>query len=309
MPFRPKLVVEVRHGLGNRLRAYLAAAEVAARSGRALTLVWTPDAHCNATFDALFARPPGLCVRTALPPTEAGAAALFYDYMGARARPTLNTSARADVVVRSAYLLVADGVDTTSRAAPASLEARARRLRPSPAVAALLATALRPVRPPFVAVHLRTESDPTRDLPRRAATDASEVDAARATLQHRRRCQAARYAPAALQLATRLRARSVVVASDRAAAAHEHFAGEAWSRAVAADAARRGGAPPARVEVHPLRQGARCFADPRQAPCVQLAAAHMLALSRGRGLVPSAWSSFSEVVEWMGRFRATRRVC
>ena len=75
MPFRPKLVVEVRHGLGNRLRAYLAAAEVAARSGRALTLVWTPDAHCNATFDALFARPPGLCVRTALPPTEAGAAA------------------------------------------------------------------------------------------------------------------------------------------------------------------------------------------------------------------------------------------
>ena len=78
---------------------------------------------------------------------------------------------------------------------------------------------------------------------------------------------------------------------------------------VAADAARRGGAPPARVEVHPLRQGARCFADPRQAPCVQLAAAHMLALSRGRGLVPSAWSSFSEVVEWMGRFRATRRVC
>ena len=48
------LVIEVAHGLGNRLRALASAAAVAAASGRILRVVWTPDIHCNCRFTDLF---------------------------------------------------------------------------------------------------------------------------------------------------------------------------------------------------------------------------------------------------------------
>lgn len=49
-----RLVIDVQHGLSNRLRAY-ACAQVIARAGnRQLTIVWQPDAHCQCVFQDLF---------------------------------------------------------------------------------------------------------------------------------------------------------------------------------------------------------------------------------------------------------------
>ena len=120
----------MQHGLGNRLRAYLSAAEVAHRSNRSLTLVWVPDEHCNATFQSLFQRKEHEDVRDA---PFAPSAAVMYDYMNVNPRPIIHTARHPgeDIVVRSAYLLVSDVVDTPLDSA--SLR-RARDLVVSPAV-------------------------------------------------------------------------------------------------------------------------------------------------------------------------------
>lgn len=49
-----KLVVEVSHGLGNRLRAYATASALSMRTGRTLELVWPSDVHLQADFSDLF---------------------------------------------------------------------------------------------------------------------------------------------------------------------------------------------------------------------------------------------------------------
>lgn len=45
---RPKLFIDVQHGLCNRLRALASAAVIAARTKRQLVVVWVPDHHCEA---------------------------------------------------------------------------------------------------------------------------------------------------------------------------------------------------------------------------------------------------------------------
>jgi hypothetical protein len=51
------LIVDVRYGLGNRIRVLASAMGVAAAEGRPLMVVWVPDAHCNASLRALFREP------------------------------------------------------------------------------------------------------------------------------------------------------------------------------------------------------------------------------------------------------------
>jgi len=48
------VIVNVRNGLGNRLRAFASAASVAAALGRPLMVVWVSDLHCNCSFRNLF---------------------------------------------------------------------------------------------------------------------------------------------------------------------------------------------------------------------------------------------------------------
>ena len=49
-----KLVVEVSHGLGNRLRALSSAAALARITNRQLYVVWVRDLHLNASLHDLF---------------------------------------------------------------------------------------------------------------------------------------------------------------------------------------------------------------------------------------------------------------
>jgi len=51
---RPKLIIEPKNGLGNRLRALASAAVVAQASKRNLVVIWTCDNHCEAKFSDLF---------------------------------------------------------------------------------------------------------------------------------------------------------------------------------------------------------------------------------------------------------------
>ena len=49
-----KLYIEVKNGLGNRLRALASAYNIAKGSGRKLVIIWTTDEHCEAKFSELF---------------------------------------------------------------------------------------------------------------------------------------------------------------------------------------------------------------------------------------------------------------
>jgi hypothetical protein len=157
---RPRLYIDVQHGLCNRLRALASAAVIAEAVGRQLVVIWRPDAHCRARAGDL--------LRLPWPVIEDGAAEVMrarsvreWNYMevepGAKFdEPVLaETAAPAgDVYVRSAYVLV-----SPHRSGPA--EARVlRALRPAEAVLDLVQ---RVARPSAVAVHVRMATGPGFD--------------------------------------------------------------------------------------------------------------------------------------------------
>jgi len=51
------VIVNVKNGLGNRLRAFASAASVAASLGRPLMVVWVSDLHCNCSLRNLLQLP------------------------------------------------------------------------------------------------------------------------------------------------------------------------------------------------------------------------------------------------------------
>ena len=60
-PDRPRLFVDVQHGLCNRLRALVSGAAIAARTGRQLVVIWVPDHHCEARIGDVL-RYPGMVI-------------------------------------------------------------------------------------------------------------------------------------------------------------------------------------------------------------------------------------------------------
>ena len=62
------LVVEVRNGLGNRLRALASAMAVARAERRPLLAVWVPDLHCNCSLRTLLAPPLPFALAETPPP-------------------------------------------------------------------------------------------------------------------------------------------------------------------------------------------------------------------------------------------------
>ncbi len=73
---KAKLIIDVQHGLANRLRAYACASVIAKFSNRDLQLVWTPDHHCECHFHDLFTNPVELVSHL---PVEQEVA--YYNYM------------------------------------------------------------------------------------------------------------------------------------------------------------------------------------------------------------------------------------
>lgn len=154
---KPLFVIDVQHGLCNRLRALASAAVLAEVSGRQLVVVWRTDAHCGARAGDL--------LHLGLPVIEDGTAdqlrerdARVYNYMeiepGARFGEPVRTEGAREIYVRSAYVLESPQAD--ARAETAFLRA----LRPAGPVLDLVATQPGPF---DLAVHIRMATGPEFD--------------------------------------------------------------------------------------------------------------------------------------------------
>jgi hypothetical protein len=103
-----RLYIDAQHGLGNRLRAIGSANAVAEATGRELVIVWQPDHHCDAPFDALFTPPCAVIGENFIDNAHAdGLVVLNYmelELGNAKSAP-LDLLPGRDAYVRSAYLI------------------------------------------------------------------------------------------------------------------------------------------------------------------------------------------------------------
>lgn len=106
------LVVNVQHGLGNRLRALASGQAVAAAAGRHFRLLWLPDTHCGARFQDLFDCPE-LDVWDTFDEREVNGSNFHrYNYMeneeGSKKDEVILTKVDKHIYVKSAYRLRSD---------------------------------------------------------------------------------------------------------------------------------------------------------------------------------------------------------
>lgn len=148
---RRRLFIDAQHGLGNRLRAIGSAAQIAARTGRELVIVWRPDHHCDCRFGALFDYP-GVVIEDDAPEAAAARGSVVHNYMeaepdGRKDAPIMLDHDR-DVYVRSAFVLNSPLTDWEGQ------NVFLRSLPPAKAVRALVDS----VKGPFdLSVHVRME--------------------------------------------------------------------------------------------------------------------------------------------------------
>lgn len=108
---RPRLYIDVQHGLCNRLRAMASAAAIADNTDRTLVVIWRPDHHCEARIGDLL-HYPGPVIEDDAADLMRTRSARVYNYMevepGARfEEPILaeRDTPEGDVYIRSAYPL------------------------------------------------------------------------------------------------------------------------------------------------------------------------------------------------------------
>jgi Glycosyl transferase family 2/N-terminal domain of galactosyltransferase len=107
-PHRPRLFIDVQHGLGNRLRALGSAAAIAEATGRELVVVWQPDDHCSGHLSDLYDYP-GAVETTRFLDDAAQSGAAVYNYMpaepGAAKDAPIRLDTSADIYARAASVL------------------------------------------------------------------------------------------------------------------------------------------------------------------------------------------------------------
>lgn len=97
------LYIDVRHGLGNRLRAMASAAIIAKNTERELRIIWVPDEHCEASFSDLFDT--NLTVISKPLSADEFRGMHFIDYMGNDKGQIINVSKSDGLLIRSAFSL------------------------------------------------------------------------------------------------------------------------------------------------------------------------------------------------------------
>jgi hypothetical protein len=280
---RRLLVAHLQHGLANRLRALASAAALAAAAGRHLRVVCPRDAHFDASLgDLLDLSASGLDdVWETFHPGEMD---MFdfdvYDYMafrpggaaGGRYRQ-IDAASPRHVYVKSAYFLNASALSEGAEGAAL------RRLRPAPAVAALMDAAPLPRERFVVGVHVRGR-DPRGELP---GVDAARAypEAAELVAQRRVGGDAGRFA-AEMRRQARVHPGALFFLAADSPGAVDGLAAEFGD----ADVAR-------------LPGGGGACAD-RSPRCLRLALADLLLLSMADLLLGSPWSTFSEVAQLYG---------
>lgn len=271
---RHRLYLDAQHGLCNRLRAIASAAGIAARTDRALVVIWRPDPHCEARLGDLF-RYSGAVIEDAAADDLRARSARVYNYMeiepGARfEEPILAGGDRidGDVYVRSAYPLVSPYHDRTAE------HRFLRELVVSDPVRALVE---RPRPRPDIAVHIRMASGPGFEhLPYESADNWPGHRHAE-LLEWRRASHADRFLARLETLLAEGCDRRIFVAAD-------------LEQTYARLAARLG---------HRVDRLERDRYD-RSARQLQFAVADLMLLARAPFLLASGWSSFSDMAARLG---------
>ncbi len=273
---RPRLYIDVQHGLCNRLRAMASAAGIAARTDRALVVLWRPDPHCEARIGDLLRYPGPVIEEDDAAELLRARSARVYNYMeiepGARFEEPILAEGDApdgDVYVRSAYPLTGPHRD---------FEEERRFLRALVAadpVRDLVAL----VRPRYdIAAHIRMASGPGFEHLPHESPDNWPAHRHRELVEWRRKSHADHFIARLDALIAERAIRTIFVAADMA---------ETYTRL-----AERYGERVSWLE--------RDLYDrsPRQ---IQYALADLILLARAPRLLASTWSSFSEVAARMGR--------
>jgi len=163
---RNVIMIEPYHGLGNRLRAYASAAALARKTGKALVVVWIPDPHVNATMRDLFDTTNITIVDYSI--TRAVSLVfpdlLTYDYNSkGRKDEVLRDSFAVPIYVRSAYVLQSETFVSENE-----ISEELRMLNPSQQVVEHvhnLEAKIATLQGDLIGVHIRMNSDITRDVP------------------------------------------------------------------------------------------------------------------------------------------------
>ena len=297
-----KLVVEVSHGLGNRLRALSSAAALARITNRQLYVVWVPDLHLNASLhDLFYVSNVQVIEESYLQCALSSHQYTVYDYLEnpveESRRPKVKTKVSKHIYIRTAYRVFGKKKTITTEQMTAVLSS----LRPSPTVLRFvnqiekLITAQTGQRiGGTVGVHIRMQGNLELDIPGISRLGALDVRSATSRMRdvaaQRQRCHFKHFVDS-------IRARehsepfqyTYIISSD-SNEARDGMTQELGSRAF----------------VPQLPEYKECMASPRGLLCVQLALAEMLILSRTSAFISSAQSSFSEVIEVLGGFHSDR---
>ena len=292
-----KLVVEVSHGLGNRLRAYSTAAALSKRTGRSLEIVWPSDVHLQAHFIDLFEDTDLVWhPESFLECAQQSSAFVVYDYLKNpvdwRDRKPVDDRLGKHLYVRTAYRVI--GVTDYELV---EISRALRHLKPAPSVLALkmsmedqLARETGKNISDAVGVHIRMQGDLEKDIP--GIYQLSRTDP--------------RYAGPRMQK----------VAESRSKCHVKHFIKTLRERLsvdqlyfIAADCLEARTAMQHEFGMHALTphlpEHTYCEGSAvRTLRCVQLALAEMLLLAETRTFIYSDESSFSEIVVKLGRFQS-----
>lgn len=276
MARRPRLYIDVQHGLCNRLRAMASAAALARATERQLVVIWVPDAHCQGRLSDIL-HYDGPCLDNAADAALARRqAARVYNYMEVEPgavfdEPILADPAQqpGDLYLRSAYSLNAPQIDLAQE------QRFLRALAPAPAVRALVAQVRQPN---AVALHIRMGTGPGYDhLPWEAPDNWPEARHAE-LVEWRRKSHMDRFMQRLDALQAKGQAKTVFLAADL----------------------------PEIYEAFADRYGARVTWLPRRlfdrsAEQLRYAMADLLLLTAAPLFLASGFSSFSDVAQRLAR--------
>lgn len=270
-PVRPRLFLEVQHGLCNRLRAMASGAALAEATGRELVVIWRPDHHCQCEIGDLldYAGPviaddtADLCRRFS---------PRVHNYMEIEPGSVFEEPILAqtpdpggDVYVKSAYTLVSPHADHAAE------QRFLHALVAAPQVQELVNTVRHPN---DVAMHIRIATGPAYDHLSYESPENWPENRHEEMLYWRARSQPAVFEARLEALIERGDAGTVFLAADL----------------------------PETYERFQARFGDRITFLPRQlydrsARQLQYALADLLLLARANRLLASNWSSFSDVAQ------------
>jgi hypothetical protein len=291
-----KLVVEVSHGLGNRMRAYATAAALSKRTGRKLELVWPSDVHLQAGFSDLFEETAvAWHSKSFLECARESPAFVVYDYLENpvdwRDRKPIDDHLEQHLYVRTAYRVkgVTDYELVEISRALWALKPKQSVLILKTSIQDQLASETGAKISDTVGVHVRMQSDLGKDIPGVFQLSTKDPRYAgprmQAVAQSRLKCHVNQF---------------VKTLRERTSIDQLYFIAADCQEARAVLQSEFG----QNIFTPHLTEHSKCDGlAVRSLPCAQLALAELLLLSETKTFIYSDESSFSEIIVKLGRFK------